>query len=127
MVLLIDCFGCRAGDHSRHHEVIQAAPPGMLGGKRCVCTGDCAERKARQDEARRQASVRPCPYCEGDGCSECDNTGQRVRTHIDAGDGVTFSVSGSALLNPEAREALTALARAAYASMAEQEPTGGEG
>ncbi len=74
----------------------------------------------------RPEIVRSCPYCE-DGCSECGNTGQRVRTHIDAGDGVTFSVSGSAMLDPEAREALTALARAAYAQMGEQEPTGGEG
>ncbi len=70
--------------------------------------------------------VRPCPYCE-DGCSECDNTGQRVRTHIDAGDGVTLSVSGSAPLSDEAQEALAGVARAAYAQMADQEPTGGEG
>ncbi len=64
--------------------------------------------------------TRPCPYCEN-GCSECDNTGQRVRTHIDAGDGVTFSVSGSVPLSDEVREALAAVARAAYARMANQE------
>ncbi len=75
--------------------------------------------------------IRPCPYCEdegmeGQGCSECDNTGQRVRTHIDAGDGATISVSGSSPLSDEAREALAAVARAAFAQMTEQEPTGGE-
>ncbi len=126
MVAFVDCAGCRYGDHSRHHEVVQYVPPGVMGGMRCVCKGDCAERKARQDEARRQASVRPCPCCEGDGCSECDNTGQRVRTHIDAGDGATISVSGSSPLSDEAREALAAVARAAFAQMTEQEPTGGE-
>ena len=77
----------------------------------------------RADAMSRAERVRPCPCCEGEGCSECGDTGQRVRTHIDAGDGLTFSVSGSSLLDPEAREALTALTRAAYKQTADQEPT----
>ncbi len=71
------------------------------------------------DETRR-----PCPCCLGNGCSECDNTGQRVRTHIDAGDGVTLSVSGSAPLSDEAQEALAAVGRAAFTRMAEREGAG---
>lgn len=54
-----------------------------------------------------------CPVCSGGGCSECDHTGERHRTFVDAGDGVTLSVSGSAALTPEAREALAEIARVA--------------
>jgi hypothetical protein len=61
--------------------------------------------------------VRACPVCEGDGCSECDGTGEHVTTYIDAGDGITARVHGSAPLSVEARTALAALARAAYAQM----------
>lgn len=62
--------------------------------------------------------VRACPVCEGDGCEECGDTGQRVRTAIDAGNGITLSVSGDTPLTAASREALSALARAAYAQMA---------
>ncbi len=124
MVLLTDCFACRAGDHSRHHEVIQDVPPGMLGGVRCACKGDCAERWERMQKARQQATIWVCSFCKGKGCSECDRTGQRVRTRIDVGDGLTFSVSGSAVLTDEAQEALAAVARAAYAQLAEPVPRG---
>lgn len=55
---------------------------------------------------------RPCPYCDGDGCSECDGTGRKVTTYLDV-DGAPMRVSGSADLSPEAAEALTALGRAA--------------
>lgn len=109
-MLLTYCVACKHG----HHDACQgghAPPPGMLGGWKCRCEGECVER------ARTAGSVRPCPCCEGDGCEECDGTGKRVRTHIDAGDGVTLSVSGSAPLTPEAREALTELARIAYRQM----------
>ncbi len=96
----------------------------MPGSSQCPrCGGTGTEPP---NEAGPQGAVQPCPYCEAKGCPECDNTGQRVRTHIDAGDGLTFSVSGSAPLNDEAREALAAVARAAYAQM-DREPTGGEG
>jgi hypothetical protein len=58
-----------------------------------------------------------CPYCEGKGCEECSHTGRRVRTHIDAGDGITMHVSGNAALPPEALDALAQLAQAAVKQM----------
>lgn len=65
----------------------------------------------------RQSRTRACPYCEGKGCEECDGTGQRVRTHIDAGDGVTLSVSGSAPLSDEDVEALKRIGQAAIEAL----------
>lgn len=57
-----------------------------------------------------------CPYCDGSGCSECDGTGRKIRTVIDAGDGVTVSVSGSVSLPPESQAALIEIARIALAA-----------
>lgn len=65
-------------------------------------------------------SVRMCPYCEGEGCEECDHTGERHRTIWDASDGVTLSVSGSAELTPEARAALERIAHIALERMSDQ-------
>lgn len=62
----------------------------------------------------------PCPCCEGAGCAECSNTGQRVTTHLDAGDGMTMRVSGNAPLSPETQAALLAVGRAAYARLREE-------
>lgn len=59
----------------------------------------------------------PCPYCEGKGCEECSSTGQRVRTHLDAGDGITMHVSGNAELSPDALDALARLGQAAIKQM----------
>ena len=115
MVALTYCLACQHGEHDRCHGG-QAAPEGMIGGWRCRCEGECVERAIKSQEPGgvfvRAVSRRPCPYCEGDGCEECDQTGERVRTHIDMGDGSTFSVSGSVPLDAEAVEALKALARA---------------
>lgn len=123
MVLLTDCIACRHGRHERHVEVVQAVPKGVMGGARCSCTGDCAERKARRQASR----TRPCPLCEGKGCSECDQTGKRVRTNLDGGGGISLSVSGSAELAPETRAALVALARAVAEDMkAEQSDASNE-
>lgn len=47
MVELIDCIACMHGDHDHHVEMIHAAAPGLMGGARCPCTGDCAERNER--------------------------------------------------------------------------------
>lgn len=41
MVFLTYCWACKAGDHSGHHKVIQAVPPGMMGGTQCRCEGEC--------------------------------------------------------------------------------------
>jgi len=106
MVLLTYCIPCQHGDHEHHHEVVQAVPEGMLGGVKCRCKGECVERHTANP------LTRTCPLCDGDGCEECDRTGQKVRTHIDAGDGITISVSGSAPLSAETVEAFKALARA---------------
>lgn len=81
-----------------------------------IVMGHATVMKARCPECGG-ATVSSCPYCEGNGCPECDNTGQRVRTHLDAGDGLTMAVSGSAELSEEAREALKELGRAAYRRM----------
>lgn len=66
---------------------------------------------------RRHGSSSDCSICEGRGCSECDGTGRRVRTHVDAGYGLTFSVSGSVPLSDEAAAALAEVARLAYVQM----------
>lgn len=59
-----------------------------------------------------------CPYCEGEGCSECDGTGQRYSTYVSAGDGLSAVIHGSAPLTDEAADAITAVLRAAYDAMA---------
>lgn len=41
MVRITKCFACKAGDHKNHYEVVQAVPPGMMGGARCFCKGEC--------------------------------------------------------------------------------------
>jgi hypothetical protein len=38
------CIPCQYGQHESHHEVIQAAPEGVMGGAVCGCDGKCAER-----------------------------------------------------------------------------------
>ena len=65
------------------------------------------------DSSVGQSVCRPCPCCEGAGCSECDNTGQRVTTYIEDGE-VSMRVQGSAPLSGEAWSALTELGRVAY-------------
>lgn len=37
----IRCLPCQYGDHAGHHEVVQAAPEGGVGGARCPCRGEC--------------------------------------------------------------------------------------
>ena len=108
------CIACQHGRHERHREVIQAVPEGMMGGAKCRCEGECVERHTANE------LTRTCPICDGDGCVECSGTGQKVRTHIDAGDGITLSVSGDAPLSDEARDALAALGRAAHAELIER-------
>jgi hypothetical protein len=44
MVMLHDCIACQYGDHSGHHEVIQAVDDDVIGGAACGCDGNCAER-----------------------------------------------------------------------------------
>lgn len=43
MVLLTACEGCKQADHSKHYKTVQAAPPEMLGGSECPCTGECED------------------------------------------------------------------------------------
>ena len=66
------------------------------------------------------SSSRVCPCCDGAGCSECDDTGQRVRTTIVAGDGLVLNVSGSAVLDDETRTALAEVARLVAAEATEE-------
>lgn len=69
----------------------------------------------------RSARESNCPYCEGDGCSECDGTGKRYATHISAGDGLTAIVHGSAPLTGDAADAITEVLRIAYDRMSKPE------
>jgi hypothetical protein len=102
----VKCIPCQYGDHANHHEIVQAVPDGVMGGARCDCRGECQ-------------GVRACPYCEGKGCEECDQTGERHRTIWETDDGVTLSVSGSAPLSPEAQAALERISRLAFERMDE--------
>ena len=69
--------------------------------------------------------ARTCPLCRGRGCSECDDTGVKVTTHIDAGDDptLTLRVSSSKPLSPQAVAALAELGRTALARMAAEHIT----
>jgi hypothetical protein len=58
-------------------------------------------------------AFRPCPYCEGDGCEECDGTGKRFRQSWTTDDGVAISVSGSGAFNQELVPLFEELANAA--------------
>lgn len=62
---------------------------------------------------------RPCPYCEGAGCEECDNTGRRYRVGFENEHGVRITVSGSGDFDPALRDAFLALADAAVQHMQE--------
>lgn len=61
-------------------------------------------------------TIRICPVCDGDGCTECGDTGQRVRTTMQVDD-ITVSIQGDATLSEEARAVLADVARAAFAAM----------
>lgn len=37
------CTACQYGEHAGHREAIVNPPPGMLGGSRCVCKGECVD------------------------------------------------------------------------------------
>lgn len=37
------CSACEMGRHQDHVDVIQAPPPGMLGGSSCYCEGECVD------------------------------------------------------------------------------------
>jgi phage/plasmid primase-like uncharacterized protein len=87
---------------------------------RCTC-GDGSAEEDRGAVLRcpvHGIGPTPCPYCEGEGCSECDGTGERYATYICAGDGLSAVVHGSAPLTDEAADAITAVIRAAYDQMA---------
>lgn len=93
--------------------------------KRCPrdsdwCNGDNCEAigHAGCPNADPPRAAVQCPYCEGEGCSECDGTGERHATYLCAGDGLSAVVHGSAPLTDEAADAITAVIRAAYDQMA---------
>jgi hypothetical protein len=44
MEQMIDlCISCQHGVHSGHTDVIEVAPPGLLGRRSCPCRGECVE------------------------------------------------------------------------------------
>lgn len=57
MTLLHDCVACQYGLHDQHHEITQPVEEGVMGGARCPCTGDCAERNGRHDAARKHVEL----------------------------------------------------------------------
>ena len=65
---------------------------------------------------------RLCPYCEGGGCEECDQTGRRYRECFEV-DGIQVAVSGSGDgLKPELRAAFASIAKAAIAEARQEWP-----
>lgn len=60
---------------------------------------------------------RPCTYCDGRGCEECDDTGQSW-THVK--DGMRMHGSGPDGPSPEFVEALRVLSIAALTPMPEE-------
>lgn len=73
-----------------------------------------------RERASAATTLSDCPYCDGDGCSECHGTGERHTTFVDAGDGMTGTVHGNAALSPESLDAIAAVIRAAHAVHAEK-------
>jgi len=41
---IVDCPACQSGHHERHVGPWNIRP-GLLGGDRCVCPGDCTDRQ----------------------------------------------------------------------------------
>lgn len=49
-MLLTICVACRHGFHDGHVDVIQAPPPGVLGGSSCYCEGECLDGRYVSDQ-----------------------------------------------------------------------------
>ncbi len=43
MVYIGRCIPCQYGQHSEHHDVIEAVPEGVMGGAICDCKGTCVD------------------------------------------------------------------------------------
>lgn len=43
MSVSTDCYGCAMGKHGNHDPEF-GITPGLIGGQRCDCAGDCHER-----------------------------------------------------------------------------------
>lgn len=43
MSIAVDCPACMLGEHDGH-DALHGIIPGLIGGSRCDCEGDCAER-----------------------------------------------------------------------------------
>jgi hypothetical protein len=67
-MLEADCLACQNGDHDSHREWIQKPPPGLIGGARCPCQGECCEkpRKARLIEQAEAIMLRTAPPPQGE-------------------------------------------------------------
>lgn len=46
-MLVADCIACQFGDHSGHVEWPSKPPPGVIGGHKCACTGECENDRGR--------------------------------------------------------------------------------
>ena len=63
--------------------------------------------------------ARRCPYCEGNGCEECDETGFKYRATWTTPSGIPVSATGSGERpSEETRAAIEALAVAAAERLA---------
>jgi hypothetical protein len=60
MVLVHLCIACQHGDHAGHIQG-QKAPPGVLGGWECPCTGNCKPpaRWIAAEDVTPQAMMQP--------------------------------------------------------------------
>lgn len=60
MTALVDCPACRFGLHADHVEDFAPPPEGAMGGCRCPCQGECADRpqfSAREVQAAIEAVI----------------------------------------------------------------------
>lgn len=47
------CVACQYGYHDSHINIIQVAPPGLLGGVRCTCKGECVDGRYKSDQIKQ--------------------------------------------------------------------------
>lgn len=75
-----------------------------------------------REPERTESTGADCPYCEGIGCSECGESGERWGTAITTEDGLNIRAHGSGPMTEQMQEALVALARAAFKKMDGETP-----
>ena len=47
------CSSCQYGDHEHHIPVMQAVPPGVIGGAKCRCEGECVDGRYQSEQFKK--------------------------------------------------------------------------